>query len=64
MEGNYLFTWEAVAASGLVEGKYEQLIHAKHLEDACDYFTYHHGELSPDENGVCIIITGISWQPL
>lgn len=64
MEGNYLFTWEAVAASGLVEGKYEQLIYAKHLVNACDYFTYNHGELSPDWNGVCIIITGISWQPL
>ncbi len=64
MEGNYRFTWEAVAASGLIEGKYEQTIHAKHLADACDYFTYHHGNLSPDENGVCLVITSIAWQPL
>jgi hypothetical protein len=63
MEGNYLFTWNAVAATGVIEGQYEQTIHGKNLEDACDYFTYHHGELSPDKYGTCLVITGIVWQP-
>jgi hypothetical protein len=64
MEGNYHFVWEAVAATGLTEGKYEQLIYAKNLVQACDYFTYNHGDLSPDENGVCLVISCIAWQPL
>lgn len=63
MEGNYHFIWTAVAATGVIEGRYEQTIYAKGLVDACDYFTYHHGKLSPDENGTCLVITGIVWQP-
>lgn len=63
MEGNYHFIWTAVAATGEIEGRYEQTIYAKHLVDACDYFTYHNGSLSPDENGVCLVINSIVWQP-
>jgi hypothetical protein len=63
MEGNYHFTWEARNAAGGIEGCYEQTIYAKHLVDACDYFTYHHGGLNPDENDVSLVITSIAWQP-
>lgn len=59
MEGNYHFVWTAIAADGSIEGKYEQTIHGKHLADACDYFTFHHGSLSPDENGVRLVINEI-----
>ena len=64
MEGNYHFIWSAVAATGEIEGRYEQTIHGKNLQDASDYFTYHHGDLSPDENGTCLVINSIVWQPL
>lgn len=64
MEGNYHFIWTAVAATGVIEGRYEQTIYGKSLQDAVAYFTYHHGNLSPDENGTCLVINSIVWQPL
>ena len=64
MEGNYHFIWTAVAATGVIEGRYEQTIYGKSLQDAVAYFTLHHGDLSPDENGVCLVINSIVWQPL
>lgn len=64
MEGNYHFIWEAVAASGICEGKYEQTIYGGSFTDACKYFELHHGSLYPDENGVCLVINSIVWQPI
>jgi hypothetical protein len=63
MEGNYHFTWAAIAPTGTIEGRYEQTIYGETLEQAMSYFESFHGSLSPDENGVCLIITGIAWQP-
>jgi hypothetical protein len=63
MQGNYYFTWTAVAATGVCEGMYEQTIFGETLTEACEYFERHHGPLSPDENGVCLVITNIAWQP-
>jgi len=60
---NYFFQWSAVAASGLLEGRYERVIHGKNLSDACDVFEKQHGRLNPDENGVCLVIDHISFQP-
>jgi hypothetical protein len=63
MSGNYYFTWNAIAAAGNIEGIYEQSIYGKNFADACAQFESFHGPLSPDENGVCLVITGIAWQP-
>jgi fructoselysine-6-P-deglycase FrlB-like protein len=63
MEGNYHFTWKAVAATGKIEGLYEQTIYGKTFAAASAQFESFHGPLSPDENGVCIVITSIAWQP-
>jgi hypothetical protein len=63
MEGNYHFTWDAIAATGEIEGRYEQTIYGETLAQAMSYFEGFHGPLSPDENGVCLIITGIARQP-
>lgn len=64
MEGNYAMKWTAVAATGQIEGEYEQTIYGKTLMDAVKTFTIQHGELSPDGDGVAMIITQITWQPL
>jgi hypothetical protein len=63
MEGNYYFEWQAVDATGAIEGKYEQSIYGEDLHDACINFTAMHGDLHPDENGVCLQIVCITWQP-
>ena len=63
MEGNYRFVWDAIAATGETEGRYEQTIYGKTLAQAVEYFESFHGPLSPDENGVCLIISSIAWQP-
>jgi hypothetical protein len=60
MEGNYHFTWNAVSATGEIEGPYEQTIYAESLAAACARWWAQSG---PDENGVCMIITSIEWQP-
>lgn len=62
-EGNYFFSWEAVSATGICEGKYDQVIFGSSLSDAISTFTAQHGELIPNEDGVCLIITTISWGP-
>ena len=64
MEGNYYFVWYAVAATGAIEGRYEQTIYGKTLAAAIDQFTTFHGDLTPDEDGVCLVIYCIAWQPL
>jgi len=63
MEGNYNFTWTAVSAAGIIEGQYEQTLYGETLMTAISYFESFHGPLSPDENGVCLVITGIAWGP-
>jgi hypothetical protein len=63
MEGNYQFIWTATAATGKIEGRYEQTIYGETFAAACAQFESFHGPLSPDENGVCIVIEGIAWQP-
>lgn len=63
MEGNYHFTWEARNATGEIEGVYEQCIYGETLAAACAQFESFHGPLSPNEDGVEIIITSIAWQP-
>jgi hypothetical protein len=63
MEGNYYFKWEAVNAAGVCEGVYEQTIYGKTLTSAIEYFERHHGPIGPDENGVSILITAVTWQP-
>ena len=60
---NYYFEHQAVDASGIVEATCNQVIAADNLEEAIRIFQKQHGKLSPDENGVCIVITCISWQP-
>lgn len=64
MEGNYHFVWEAIAATGTIEGKYEQTIYGETLAAAIEQFTTFHGDLTPDEDGVCLVIYCIAWQPL
>ena len=59
----YYIEWSAVAASGTVEGSYKQTIRAPNLSGALMVFETQHGSLAPDENGVCLVITTISWQP-
>jgi hypothetical protein len=63
MEGNYRFVWDAIAATGEIEGRYEQTIYGETLVAACAQFELFHGPLSPDENGVCLVISSIAWQP-
>lgn len=63
MEGNYYFKWEAVNAAGVCEGVYEQTIYGETLVAAVAQFESFHGPIGPDENGVCILITAITWQP-
>jgi hypothetical protein len=63
MEGNYRFVWDAIAATGEIEGRYEQTIYGKTLAQAVEYFESFHGPLSSDENGVGLIIWSIAWQP-
>jgi hypothetical protein len=63
-EGNYFFSWEAISATGIIEGQYEQTIYGVNLADAVTQFENFHGTLTPDENGVCLVITAISWSPL
>jgi hypothetical protein len=63
MKGNYRFTFDAIAATGKIEGRYEQTIYGETLVDACAQFESFHGPLPPDENGVSLVITGIAWQP-
>lgn len=63
MAGNYHFVWEAVAATGICEGQYSQTIYGETLAEACAYFESFHGPLSPNEDGVCLVITSIAWQP-
>jgi hypothetical protein len=64
MEGNYRFEWTAVSAAGVSEGVYEQTIYGESLTKAVEQFESFHGSIGPDEDGMCIIITCISWQPL
>ena len=64
MEGNYHFVWQAVAAAGIIEGVYEQTIYGSSFADAALTFTIQYGGLTPDENGVCLVITSISWGPV
>ena len=64
MEGNYHFAWTATAATGEVEGRYEQTIYGETLAKAMEYFESFHGPLSPDENGVCLVITSVAWGPV
>ena len=61
--GNYYFKWEAISAAGLCEGVYEQTIYGETLNEAVSQFASYHGGLEPDENGVCLVITCITWQP-
>jgi hypothetical protein len=63
MEGEYHFKWQAVAGSGIIEGQYKQTIYGESLTDAVSKFEKFHGPLSPDDNGVCIVITCVSWAP-
>jgi hypothetical protein len=63
MEGNYRFTWNVVAATGEIEGRYEQTIYGESLAAACAQCESFHGPIGPDENGVYMIITSIEWQP-
>ncbi len=62
-QGNYFFQWEAISAAGLCEGVYEQTIYAEDLNDAASTFVAHHGSLAPNEDGVCLVIKNITWQP-
>jgi hypothetical protein len=64
MEGNYHFVWKAIAIDGAIEGVYEQTIYGENLAAAIEQFTTFYGNLSPDENGVCLVITCIAWQAL
>jgi len=64
MEGNYHFVWKAIAIDGAIEGAYEQTIYGETLVAAIDQFTTFHGNLSPDENGVRLVIINIEWQAL
>jgi len=63
MQGNYFFQWQAVNAAGLIEGVYEQTIYGDTLSAAVAQFESFHGSLGPNEDGVCLLITAITWQP-
>lgn len=63
MEGNYRFIWDAIAATGEIEGRFEQTIYGKSLSAASAQFESFHGPICPDENGVYIVISSIAWQP-
>lgn len=62
--GNFFFQWQAVAATGVIEGVYEQTIYGDNLVAAVEQFTSYHGDLAPDTEGVCHVITNITWQPV
>lgn len=64
MEGNYYFQWQEVEASGNIVSKNERTIYGVTLQEAIATFVTQHGELGPDEAGVCIIVTALQWQPL
>ena len=59
----YHFEWQAISAAGTVEGEYTQTIPAPDASGAMMVFEAQNGNLAPDENGVCLVITCISWQP-
>jgi len=59
----YYIEWKSVAASGTIEGNYSQTIHAHYLVEAMNVWEKQHSSLSPDEHGVCLVITCVSWQP-
>lgn len=63
MEGNYFFQWQAVNGAGLIEGVYEQTIYGETLTAAVAQFESFHGPIGPNEDGVCLLITAITWQP-
>lgn len=59
----YYVEWEAVAAHGTPIGGYRQNIRAESLAAAMAQFEADHGDLGPDDDGVCLVIRCISWQP-
>jgi hypothetical protein len=61
--GNYYFCWTAVAACGTIEGKFEQTIYGETLTAAVEQFQFYHGAIGPNEDGVCLVINSIAWQP-
>ena len=63
MEGNYTIKWKSVDAAGRVVGLYEQDIYGKTLADAVAQFESFHGSLGPDEDGVRLCMTAVTWNP-
>jgi hypothetical protein len=63
-EGNFHFSWKAVAATGVVEGEYEQTIYGENFKDAVDKFVSFHGDFAPNEDGVCLVLTHLHWEPV
>lgn len=57
---NFHFVWKTYdAATGEIEGMYEQTIYGEDLTDAVSNFSAMHGELGEDSNGYAMDILSI-----